>query len=59
MVGTVLLVLRTEGLVAAVEQTGHSHDIDGRWMRRLSAHAEAVTATLEREGLSVEETAAF
>jgi hypothetical protein len=52
--------MRTGSLGAAAEQTGHSYDTIGLWMRRLSAHTDAVTEILEREeGLSASEIDTF
>jgi transposase-like protein len=53
IVRAILIVLRRGSLRAAEEQTGHNYDTIAVWIRRLGAHAEAVTELLARElGLS-------
>jgi transposase-like protein len=41
-----LVVLRRGSLLAAEEQTGHTDETIGRWLRQAAAHAEALTTAL-------------
>jgi hypothetical protein len=46
IVRAVLVVLRRGSLRAAEEQTGHNYETIAEWIRRLGAHADAVTEIL-------------
>jgi hypothetical protein len=41
-----MIVLRRGSLRAAEEQTGHNYETIAEWIRRIGAHAEAVTDLL-------------
>jgi hypothetical protein len=46
IVRAILIVLRRGSLRAAEQQTDHNYDTIAAWIRRLGAHAEAVTSAL-------------
>jgi transposase-like protein len=45
----ILVVLRRGSLRAAEEQTGHNYETIATWIRRLGAHADALTEILTRD----------
>jgi transposase-like protein len=49
IVQAILVVLHRGSLRAAEEQTGHNYDTIAEWIRRVGAHAEAVTEILAHE----------
>jgi transposase-like protein len=49
IVHTIRIVMARGSLRAAEEQTGHNDDTIAVWLRRLGAHAEAVTEVLVRD----------
>jgi transposase-like protein len=49
IVRAVLVVVRRGSLRAAEEQTGHNYETIAEWIRRLGAHADAVTEILARD----------
>jgi hypothetical protein len=49
IVRSILVVLRRGSLRAAEEQTGHNYETIAEWIRRIGAHAEAVTEVLVRD----------
>lgn len=49
IVRTIRIVMSRGSLRAAEEQTGHNYDTIAVWLRRLGAHADAVTALLARD----------
>jgi transposase-like protein len=49
IVRTIRIVLARGSLRAAEELTGHNYDTIAVWLRRLGAHAEAVTEVLARD----------
>jgi transposase-like protein len=46
IVRAIMVVLRRGSLRAAEEQTGHNYETIAEWIRRLGAHADAVTEIL-------------
>ena len=46
IVRAIMIVLRRGSLRAAEEQTGHNYETIAEWIRRIGAHAEAVTDLL-------------
>jgi transposase-like protein len=49
IVRAIQIVLRRGSLRAAEEQTGHNYETIATWIRRIGAHAEAVTDVLVRD----------
>jgi transposase-like protein len=49
IVRSIRIVLHRGSLRAAEEQTGHNYDTIATWIRRLGAHADAVTEILARD----------
>jgi hypothetical protein len=49
IVRAIQVVLRRGSLRAAEEQTGHNYETIVGWIRRIGAHAEAVTEVLVRD----------
>src|SRR5215470_18470820 len=49
IVRAIRIVLRRGSLRAAEELTGHNYETIAGWIRRLGAHAEAVTEVLVRD----------
>jgi transposase-like protein len=49
IVRTIRIVMNRGSLRAAEEQTGHNYDTIAVWLRRLGAHADAVTELLARD----------
>jgi hypothetical protein len=46
IVRAIMVVLRRGSLRAAEEQTGHNYETIAAWIRRIGAHAEAVSEVL-------------
>lgn len=46
IVRAIMIVLRRGSLRAAEEQTGHNYETIAEWIRRIGAHADAVTEVL-------------
>jgi transposase-like protein len=49
IVRAILVVVHRGSLRAAEEQTGHNYDTIAEWIKRIGAHAEAVTKLLVRD----------